>query len=506
MYKQQVSFYSGGFLLFFHFISYNKFGDSMESFKLKEEELIKKIINPNFTKLVIIGKNGVGKTTFLQNIIKKIEEEGFKTYFIKADVSIDKELKNQKDNNLQKLGLLLNDLTNFVYRIEIEKIMSYFKSDEDFNKFVEESNLSIDSVEKWIKINISNNKLIINENDSDLKNIDIAIPNRVSSNIFELNFYQKLPMGSMFKSISEKAGTGQYFYTILVLVNKILEFCSLNKEKPYYLIIDEPENLCHPELIIKIAKSIKKINNNIIKIICVSHSNIFVNNLIDKLDELILMEDFDKKNLSNNFLQYNEKIFLNNANVIFNNMSEIASDFKKDKNKYLKDKSIILEKLIDIYSKGFNNWFKTWPLRHDFINALFYKNIILCEGLNDEYFLNYLSLETNIFILKSFGKFEIPFLKLVLFLFNKKIYVVYDNDISRKNDNETQKRNNFWIAINSIVENNYSICKENSYSFDFNLEYAIKIDLNNNLKIICQEWICLLIIKIKKIYKKFKKN
>ncbi len=47
-------------------------GDNMLSFKLKEEELIEKIINPNFTKLVIIGKNGVGKTTFLQNIIKKI--------------------------------------------------------------------------------------------------------------------------------------------------------------------------------------------------------------------------------------------------------------------------------------------------------------------------------------------------------------------------------------------------------------------------------------------------
>ncbi|WP_215826528.1 hypothetical protein [Spiroplasma endosymbiont of 'Nebria riversi'] len=65
----------------------------------------------------------------------------------------------------------MNDLTNFVHRIEKEKIMSYFKSDEAFNKFVEESNLSIDSVERWIKNNISNNKLIIDENDSDLKNI-----------------------------------------------------------------------------------------------------------------------------------------------------------------------------------------------------------------------------------------------------------------------------------------------------------------------------------------------
>jgi len=52
-------------------------------------------------------------------------------------------------------------------------------------------------------------------------------------------------------------------------------------------------------------------------------------------------------------------------------------------------------------------------------------------------------LKTNIFILKSFGKFEIPFLKSVLSSFDKKIYVVYDSDINNKNDSKSQERNQF---------------------------------------------------------------
>ncbi|MCL8210368.1 hypothetical protein LT336_00098 [Spiroplasma sp. JKS002671] len=446
----------------------------MKSFKIEETRLISKIIDNTFNKLVIIGKNGSGKTTFSEKIIASLDSKGIKSYFIKADLNLDKELKNAKDNNLQKLGLLLNELTNFRYEIETKELDNFFKENESFFEFCKKSDSSLSKIQKWMDDNFIDKRIKIADNDSDLKSVKVNKPKIINSNIFELNYNKKINMGSVFNSLTEDAGSGQYFYTILQLINKVLEFYSETREKSLYLIIDEPEKFCHPELIIKIANSLKSINNKIVKVICISHSSLFVNNFINNLDELILLENF------NNFFQYSDSLFIENTKDILQKMLEISNKFKTNKN--LKNKSLILDKLVQIYKIGINDWFNNWPIKNDFINSLFYEKIILCEGLNDEYFLNCLSLKTNIFILKSFGKFEIPFLKSVLSSFDKKIYVVYDSDINNKNDSKSQERNQFWNEINNILKEKCNINEKNSYGFNYNLESAIEIDLDKDLK------------------------
>lgn len=442
----------------------------MDSFKIDENNLIDKISEINFNKLVIIGKNGVGKTTFVQKIIEKLESRSIKSYFIKADLNIDKELKNAKDTNLQKISLLLNELTNFVYKIKEDDLSKYFQENQSFKEFCKKSELNLTKVQEWMDNNFIDKTLQLDETDSDLKLINVNKPKLVNNNIFELNYHQKINMGSVFNSISDEAGTGQYFYTLLKLINEILEFCSETKENYLYLIIDEPENLCHPELIIKIAKSLKSINNTIIKVICISHSNVFVNNFIENLNELVLMEN------RHEFLQYHEDLFLLKTRTIFDKIQKIFNDFKSSNNNKIKDHSISLNQLKDIYMQGLNSWFYNWSIKNDFINALFYNKIIICEGLNDEYFLNSLFLKTNIFILKSFGKFEIIFLLTLLKLFNKKIYTVYDSDISSSEIKKNNEWNSFWTQINALLSNECLLNDFNSLQFKPNLEYELNLD------------------------------
>ncbi|WP_168104881.1 hypothetical protein [Spiroplasma platyhelix] len=445
----------------------------MDSFKIDENDLIDKISDVSFDRLVIIGKNGVGKTTFTQKITEKLESKGIKSYFIKADLNIDKELKNAKDNNLQKIGLLLNELTNFVYKINEDDLSKYFKENQSFKEFCEKSELNLTKVQEWMDNNFIDKKLQVDETDPDLKWINVNRPKFVNNNIFELNYHKKINMGSIFNSISEDAGTGQYFYTILKLINKILEFCSETKGNYLYLIIDEPENLCHPELIIKIANSLKSIDNKIIKIICISHSAVFVNNFINNLSEIVLMKAFHE------FWQYNEKLFLNVSNPIFNKMIEITTKFNFSTENKIKERSVSLNQLMNIYEQGISKWFHHWPIKNEFMNSLFYNKIIICEGLNDEYILNSLFLETNVFILKSFGKFEIPFLLTLLRLFNKKIYTVYDSDISSSKTKKNNEWNSFWNQINSLLSNECLLNDFNSFQFKPNLEYKLNLNKNN---------------------------
>jgi|GEM_PF-1839886 len=195
--------------------------------------------------------------------------------------------------------------------------------------------------------NFIDKRIKIADNDSDLKSVKVNKPKIINSNIFELNYNKKINMGSVFNSLTEDAGSGQYFYTILQLINKVLEFYSETREKSLYLIIDEPEKFCHPELIIKIANSLKSINNKIVKVICISHSSLFVNNFINNLDELILLENF------NNFFQYSDSLFIENTKDILQKMLEISNKFKTNKN--LKNKSLILDELVQIYKIGIND-------------------------------------------------------------------------------------------------------------------------------------------------------
>jgi len=471
----------------------------MQGFKIDKDELINKITEPDFTKIVFIGQNGVGKTNFLTKIKENLESKGYKTHFISADISMDKEIKNIKDSNLQKMGKeFLNELTNFVFEIEENQLKEFLKNYDDFTNFLEKSNSSINSVWNWLSNSVSTSgekkqQLIINKDDKNLKPINIKMPDKpLDGNLFEINFNKKMSLGEVFKEIdnSSRPGTGEYFYTLLMLANEILEFSSSVVNKPYYLIIDEPENLCHPELIIKIAKAINKLNNKKIKIVCASHSSIFVNNLIDTLDDLVLIEKSDDYN---NFLQYNEEIFLTQVESNINNqlldlINKFKNEIKKDNInsktiQYISNHLVSLNKLMEIYSKekgGFNKWFKNWPLKNDFINALFYKNLILCEGNNDEYFLNSLLLESNIFIFRSFGKFEIPFLKLVFLLFNKNMYIVYDTDITLKETKDDIKINNeFWESINKIIESSFINSKITYYKFPHCLETVLNIKTEN---------------------------
>lgn len=99
--------------------------------------------------------------------------------------------------------------------------------------------------------------------------------------------------------------------------------------------------------------------------------------------------------------------------------------------------------------------------KYDFFNALFAKKIIICEGLNDEIFLNWLGNNSKFddySIFKTFGKGIMPVFLEIFKQVSKNVICIFDKD--NENDN-THKVLNQYLVENSV---------KNSLIFNKNLE------------------------------------
>ena len=209
--------------------------------------LIKYLEENNIERLALVGTNSQGKSYAIAQELKGAI--GKQTILVANEVKADENLKNSADSStlISWLNTLL-DNTNAKQAIqdEIDKI--------DLSSINDDSFLNIS-----IKNNLDSYKGIVN---AEIK---------TDSNQWN------------------KPGAGERFLGQLLLISKILED---NPDETYkYLVIDEPEQHLHPSLYIKVAKILKKISTQGIKVIIATHSPVITQYFIDDTNELCKVVD-----------------------------------------------------------------------------------------------------------------------------------------------------------------------------------------------------------------------
>lgn len=360
---------------------------------------------------IYIGPNGYGKTKKLN---AKYESMKSSSIFLKSEILLTNELKPL--NNSTSTEYFLDELFNNS-NLNNAKI-----------QLLEEGRKSVDSKKEKIK-KIVDNILKLNES-------------ATKSNLIE--FENKLSLKEMFTvdiKILDLIGSGQ---KMLLLLDLVLDFDKDN------IFLDEPEKYMQPNLLKILACKLNNLLKSGKNIFIVTHSPKLLSFLDLKIDDIEIMNEKQKEDEKE---WPTKKIDLQMAINLLINDKSIKERIIESKEINSKTKSYYNLKLIE--KNIINNH------KYDFFNALFAKKIIICEGLNDEIFLNWLGNNSKFddySIFKTFGKGIMPVFLEIFKQVSKNVICIFDKD--NENDN-THKVLNQYLVENSV---------KNSLIFNKNLE------------------------------------
>jgi predicted ATP-binding protein involved in virulence len=222
--------------------------------------------NKKIESILYIGKNGSGKTKCLEEIKKNKEKKLKITWknkneniiFIPTELLYDRELNDEgtylRNNYAKRIKKLIQKIFGNLNQFNIELEEKYLNKKEDIKKF---------------KFEVNNFFKNIQREDEDFIFYMGYIP------VKEYN-----PLNLKLES-KDRSSTGLNNYSLIKVLSELLKFAveknkKINNLDQYYLIIDEPEKFCHPQLIKKIALHLKNINKYI-NLIISTHSPIFFN-------------------------------------------------------------------------------------------------------------------------------------------------------------------------------------------------------------------------------------
>ncbi|MBQ5492788.1 MAG: ATP-binding protein, partial [Mycoplasmataceae bacterium] len=241
-----------------------------------KNEIDKFINNENIFKL-LIGINGSGKTTYLDNFEKQINKDKDKINLINvpSEIYLDDEVLK---GGTQRQPSILADLLTFIQKLINQTGTFKYKIDSEceseFNK--------IDKL--WNCIKSQND-----ENDMHNHKKDI-----INSNLIQLEKSKDLPIfdiNDKTKELGNDISTGDKFYTLISLMNDILtvindknnkEYNSNTTNKKTILLIDEPEKFLHPTLINIVGTILCKLYyKHNISLIITTHSPILLKSIVE---------------------------------------------------------------------------------------------------------------------------------------------------------------------------------------------------------------------------------
>lgn len=391
---------------------------------------------------IYIGPNGYGKTTKLNAIYKSMKSSSF---FLESEILLTNELKPL--NNSTSTDYFLDELFNND-NLNIAK-----------NQLLEEGKKSVDTKKEKIK-KIVDNILKLNESTTELNLI---------------KFENKLSLKDMFTidtKILDLMGSGQ---RMLLLLDLVLDF---NKDNVF---LDEPEKYMQPNLLKLFAYKLNTLLKSGKNIYIATHSPKLLSFLDLKIDDIEIMNEKRKKDEKE---WPTKKINLEMAidSLIKNKNIEEKIIKSEDDNKIVNSKAKSYYDLKLIEKNIINNH------KYDFFNALFAKKIIICEGLNDEIFLNWLSNNEEFddySIFKTFGKSIMPVFLEIFKQVSDNVICVFDKD---DENNETHKILNQYLIKSCIKKNlifNHNLEFELGYKgkkYDF-LDFISFLENNcNNIK------------------------
>lgn len=305
---------------------------------------------------VVIGPNGYGKTTYLNDTSKKLADVGKPILMIPSEIKLLDEVKDTVDTS-QTMEFLLSEILETPAFIEKRKAL-YAEADEAIASSLPEMNKMLEEV---LSLNGSERT----------KDFIAPNPKRAIKNLVSIGQ----------DDVKKKMGSGQRMQLLLKLAAK---------SSKGHIFLDEPEKYSHPSLLNGTAKAINELVAAGKNVYIATHSPKLVSMLDFDLGDLRLINDasHDLKEIP-----FDEAVAAVSSRV---NVGSMQDKFKRY---YVSGDS-----LKNCVSK-----------RHSraFIEALFTRKVFLCEGANDELFVN-ASLQQHggfyddYVIFKVWGKSNLP--------------------------------------------------------------------------------------------------
>lgn len=365
---------------------------------------------------IFVGPNGFGKTTKLIEIKKKLDnQKSNNTIMLSSELIFDDEVKDTVNTSML-----------------MEYIITEILSDEETQKARIELEKAVDS-------SIDKNTEMLN------KKIEYALGFNNKSktkDLLELRAdkeYKKLVKINN-DDIKKSMGSGQKLLFLLSLIE-------LSKKEN--ILLDEPENHCHPSFLHEVARFINEISKT---------KNVY---LSTHSPQLLSLLDIDFNNL----------FILNDPNFKKEKMIDFDKSINSLPNKINKDN---LNKKSKSYYDSCDSLVKNIKELHykDFFEALFSKKVYLVEGINDSLFLKKILTKNNMqyedyCIFQTYGKPHMfPFASIFSSL-DLEVVILFDSD--EKPDDNT----------NNIINDGLKAYKH--YMFNKTLEEEIKyVGLKNS--------------------------
>lgn len=365
---------------------------------------------------VVIGPNGYGKTTYLESEKERLIKNGVTSrqiLFLPSEIKLLDEVKDSIDSS-HTMEYLMSEM--------LETPAYLTKRDELF-----------DELDNAIEANVGLLNEIIDEVlslNGSTRSGDFISPN-------EKKRFIKYPVAINQKDVKEKMGSGQRMQLLLKLAEH---------SKKAYIILDEPEKYSHPSLLNGTAKAINDLVRKGKNVLIATHS-----------PKLVSMLQLDYRDIR-----------------IINDSSHEPKAIDFDSAVANARKSLPIES----FPAGCRRYYKSGDSFRDclerrharaFVESLFSKHVYLCEGANDEFFINEVLRQLGGYyddycIVKAWGKLVIPVFISLYQSLEIDLSVVFDTDDETKSPhNKVNPRIRDLAKGSRIVELNPNLETEIGY-------------------------------------------
>lgn len=329
---------------------------------------------------VVIGPNGYGKTTYLNEERARLERAGESVFFVPSEIKLLDEVKDTVDTS-QTMEFLLTELLET--QSYLDKRQALF--DEADKIIANNAALMNGIIDDVLKLNGSTRgKDFIGSN-----------PKRTVKNLISINQ----------DDIKKKMGSGQRMQLLLKLA-------ASSSRKTIFL--DEPEKYSHPSLLNETARAINDIVLKGKDVYIATHSPKLISMLDVGYSDIQVLNDSSHRPKQ---IPFDDAV--NAASAHFN-IGAMEARFKR----YYADGNSLRKSIQDRHGR-------------QFAEVLFSRRIYLCEGANDELLINEALRQHGGYyddycVFKAWGKTNIPVFAWLFHLLGIEVVVLYDKDEESK--------------------------------------------------------------------------
>lgn len=374
---------------------------------------------------VVIGPNGYGKTHYLEEKQKElIEKHGSgKVLYIPSEIKLLDEVKDTVDTS-QTMEFLMSEL------IETEEYRRLK------GELFAEADRAIAANSSWINDMVGE---VFGLNGSSLSR-DFISPGkkRLVKGVVGINQAE----------VKSKLGSGQKMQLLLALAR--------NSSKEY-ILLDEPEKYSHPSLLNGTARAIMELMKAGHEAILATHSPKLVSMLEIDYGSILLINDSSH---TPKRIPFDEAVAKGAKRL---NVGALQSRFKR----YYTSGGSLSDSVMRRHGRSF-------------IESLFTKHVYLCEGANDEIFLNAALMQFGGYyedycIVKTWGKSNLPVFIALYEAMDIDVTVLFDaDDESKRNHREVNEGiRDMCLSRHVCIE--FAPCLEKAIGYEGKKEDALAL-------------------------------